>query len=54
MKTCAICTTPNQDDAATCQACGEGSWSAHVPPAERREPVHTEERARPRTEKRHK
>lgn len=27
MKTCLICGTAAQDDAATCLNCGEGTWS---------------------------
>lgn len=37
MKTCAICMTTNLDDAATCQACGEGSWAAQSAPVVTRE-----------------
>jgi hypothetical protein len=27
MKTCLICTTPNEPDAASCVACGEATWA---------------------------
>jgi hypothetical protein len=31
MKTCQACSTPADDAAATCAACGQGSWSATTP-----------------------
>ena len=33
MKTCLLCATEHDDDAATCVACGEATWSDGGAPA---------------------